>query len=207
MRPFSPALAAFVLLAGAGAPASALTMSPNPLALSVLGPPVTGTLELVSQNSGVPSGGTVQYGSVAAGDLTFVFEIFVASWSGSAGDPWYAIESSGTISGAGVIPGSDADIEVAADPSPYAGVAMVFDPNAGFIPGLVPGQNYDNFFVSFSELAVGDTLDVLICGPDLVQGGFSCFSFSEASIVPEPSTALLVAFSGLAALALRRRLG
>lgn len=206
MRPFSPALAAFVLLAGAGAPASALTMTPNPLAFTA--PPVTGTLELVSQNSGVPTGGTVQYGSVAAGDLTFVFEIFIDSHT-AAGDPFYAIESSGTISGAGVIPGSDADLEVAADPSPYAGVALVFDPNAvGISPGLVPGQTYDRFFVSFSALAVGDTLDVLPCAPDIVGGGFGCpLSIAEASIVPEPSTALLVVIAGLAALALRRRLG
>jgi hypothetical protein len=200
----APILLALVLVLAGSRTAVGLSIVPDPLGLSGA---ATGSLDLLAVVTGVPAGGTVQFGSVSGSDTTLVFGLSISSHE-AGGDPFYALVSSGTIVGAGVIAG--ADLAVAPDLSifdpPLSEAAVVGDPAGDFDVGVVPGQVYDPFFVSFSSLSPGDTLSVLPCTAFPFASCVAELELGEASVVPGPPTSALLLLGAAFALGRGRRL-
>lgn len=169
----------FALLVHAGE-ASSLTITPNPVNLSI------GELHLVGVATGLPVGGVIHFGSVGSDDTTLLFQ---ASFTASASDLTFVgpIFFTTSFGGGGTIPGPNFDVTVL---SPSFGVAQIQE----VIPARV---TTDIFFLSLSPFQIGDGVSVRLQSPGrLVASGFT--------IVPEPSTALLLA-TGLCGLQLAYR--
>ena len=185
-----PSLPRAVLVAaaslGLAAPAAGLGISPDPFPFDAFGSNF-GEIRLVAVVSGLPSGGSVGDGSVAGTDTTLVLEYV----SGPAGaGPSLQIDSTGTMTAIGWIPGPDPDVLAMTLTSSFiAGI----DFDVGAISGA--GEAYDPFFLSFSSVAPGDTLDFIYN---------AALNFPGLTIVPEPGTAVLFG-SALLAIAARGR--
>ncbi len=177
--------------------ASALTLSPNPVAFSN-GTDI-GTITLVGTATGVPVGGTVVVGTVGVGDITLIFQVTVTGGAlesvgvgatGLSGPPFLSSTGAGRIAGANV------------DVTTVTGTAgtRIFDFDSdGDLDG---GQTSDLFFVSWSSLSDAGDRKVNF----MVNGSVgSDFTVSGVVVAPEPALAVLVAVGALALFGARHR--
>lgn len=200
-------LAALLLLSISGGSASALVITPNPIPLigtGKLGSSIVASIELVDSVLGIPIGGVVSFGAIAPSDLSLVFRISVDSSSDPVAVFGVGAATSAVafpllpLSGAGVIPGPDANISlfyISPDPS----VAITG-------ASLLPGTQSDLFFVAYStppgvgevvRVAADDTLIAPFC-----DNGFCVQNYG--TVVPEPASSELLEV-GLIGLALLQR--
>jgi hypothetical protein len=184
------AIALIALVLGAAAPARALGLAPESLALPV---PFGGIIEFLGAQKGIPPGGVVLSSDLSnPGDAdTFIFRL---SLGGSSAEVF------GQINGVdvcqitvdceiafGTIPGPDFDVYGSVFTTPL----VRFNGELGGIPA---GSVTDPFFVSFEAGYV--ELGELIVFQDLVFPGTDLGFFT---VVPEPTSAALLGL-GLAAL-------
>ena len=201
-------LTAVLLLSLSGESASALVITPNPIPLigtGGLGGSIVASLELVATSTGIPVGGVVSFGSVAPTTTSLVFRVTVDA--SSAPVFYFLVAAEATFplvppllafSGAGVIPGPDADVALTNIPT---------DPSVKVTGPSAAGDVSDLFFISYpTPPAVGqfvlggvDEVDFFFgaCGPS------PCVQ-NHATVVPEPGSSELLAV-GLTGLALLRR--
>jgi len=177
----------FALGMGLSGTARALAIDPDPRSFNDSG--VAGTITLTASVNGIPSGGSVELGSVDASDITLVFEVSVTTGTlngvGAAAflPPFGA--GSPSLEGAGVIDNSGEDVTgVSASGSNGA----VFEFLSGGSGTLSAGETSDEFFISYESLATDGSLVVnfMISPAD----GSSDFTVTS-TIVPEPGLAVL----------------
>jgi hypothetical protein len=194
-RPFTFAVIAASSLLGA-VPASALTMSPNPL--SLVNASLAGEIELVDVVTGLPAGATVQGGSVGASDTTFVFQAHVFDQPVIGLNGWNIIAlalapvgSSG--SGSNVPPTAAGIVGTPTNLSLFSLAGIQF---RGGVPELTSS---DLFFVSYaSPVAADGSLELRF-----VAGEGVTFVAGSALVVPEAGPALLLALAGALGAVLR----
>jgi len=163
-------LAALVLLSDR---ASAIDLSPNPFLLKGTGSgggDIEASVRLVGTSTGVPPGGVTKFGSISPTDTSLIFRVRVHG--GSAPVKYFLLGADTTypplppmlsISGGGVIPGPDVDVEVALWPT---------DPSV-YVTGLSENGVSNDFFISFPTApAVGQF--VLAGTNDEALGGPAC---------------------------------
>ena len=177
---------ATVAVALVAAPASGLSIIPNPVSLNNAG--IVGSIELVDVVTGLPAGGVVGDGTVGASDTTLVFEADVVA--SSPFDAWGFI-----FLGLRLVGGSSFIA-----PTATGGVDPDFNLTEGFIQagnsaiftgGVDEGTTSDLFFVSYaSPLATDGSLELFFRAGEGIT-----FADGTALVVPEPGTALLLALS------------
>jgi hypothetical protein len=185
-----------ILAASLAAPALGLWIAPAPVPM----PPYTGVdptfqaeAHVLAVFTGMPTGGVLLAGSVAATDVTVVFDLELDAGAAQSGGFFVVTHPDApTISwtGMGWIPGPDLDLTGAG-----IGSYATFGP-AAF---LAPGQSTDIMFVSTAVLPVFADFEFVIVG---ASDGEEAVGF--ATVIPEPTTGLLL-LAGIAALALRAR--
>jgi hypothetical protein len=166
--------------------AQALTITPNPLVFLAGVQPaiVSGNAELVDVTVGVPSGGVVLEGTVAPTASTLVFRVRLDSSSAQTGPVGLFLAWSLPLSlfadalGGGWIPGAGKDVVSVLRTRTMESLHFVFADG-----GLTGGEEGDLFFASFSELAVGQAVG-LVVRPALSGAAAETFT---AEVVPEPS--------------------
>jgi len=192
---FSALLAAGVLLgAGWAGTASALTIDPNPVSFD--NGTVSGTITLIADANGVPSGGSVEVGSVDPSDISLVFQVSVTAGTlngvgVSAFDTTFTAQP--VVAGAGVIAGTGDEAVSAVGQS---GSTIIFDFLSGGVGTLDAGEISDEFFVSYESLVTDGSISLNFMISPEAQ---SDFTVTSSVVVPEPAT-LLLAFAGLAGL-------
>ncbi len=174
-------------------------MVPDPVDLD----PTTGSIgsiTLVGTATGTPAGGAVLLGATGVSDITLIFQataitsnvlevIGVAVLVPSFG-PFESPTGAGTIAATG---------DVAVNLVTAQIDARLFDFRQTGVPGIALGQTSDQFFVSYTSVAIDGSLNVLFM-TDPVTGGL----FNNGAVIPEPSTALLLGFGLLGALGVAR---
>lgn len=179
-------LIVFAISLLASGPAWAISISPNPLPLYG---PDEAALNLVGAGVGLPAGGVVLDGTVAAGDIVLAFEfeaypsaVFLPAgtfeWNYAVGSP-----ATPTMTAVGTVLGPGLDIASATAGAP-GGLSL-----AGV---LDPGTTSDVFFIAFATSPVGAEIDFSGLGGLLPLGSFT--------VVPEPTTSLLLLVAGAACL-------
>ncbi|MHC4990111.1 MAG: hypothetical protein ACYTGC_03945 [Planctomycetota bacterium] len=189
------------------ASAGLMTMDPNPVQFDngSAANPISGWIELVSVEQGVPDGGTVLAGSVSETDITLVFQIMVTE--GEVFSVGIGVFDTNTFSGvpstgAGWIPDNPDWVDITGVSGTAGTRVFTFDNDAdgeGNDNGrLGAGETSDLLFVSYSSLVFDGSqfLNFMIIdgGPD---------PFVSVPLVPGPAS-LLVLGMGAAALAGRR---
>jgi hypothetical protein len=171
-------------------PVAALTISPNPIQFNESG--LVGSLDLLDVVLGVLTGGAVDDGSVGATDTTLVFR--ATAVESFPQDTWTLVRLSLQQDGTTLLP--------------IAGVGRI---SSGGFCSIFPapsftdcgpvaeGQSMD-FFVSYSAPIAEDGSVIL----QAVVGEGVTFAFGQATVVPEPALAGLLALAALT-LGWRRR--
>lgn len=169
------------------APATALSITPNPLDLTDFDEQAVARVTFVGSVTGVPTDGITLRGAVAPTDVSLLFTVEYLALSLGPLAQVQVIRSSGSWSAVGWIPGSDANWS-----SSFAlGQISSFD--------LDTGGTSDVFFLSTASIPDGTSLDFYFQGYHGVPYGTG-----TATVVPEPATLALFA-AGLAIVATRRR--
>lgn len=183
-------IAAVVLVVALGTPAAA-TIAPNPVDL-MESTQLSARITLVGTTTGLPAGALMMDGAVGASDVTLLFEVeYIAS--GISPLAFVQIARTGGWTGMGWVPGPNEDWSDFFSNSGFLG------DTARFISDILfTGETSDVFFVSAASLAAGETLSFSFQGYHGVPYGTA-----NASWVPEPATAALVA-GGLALLGATR---
>lgn len=187
-------LVALLWLVGFVPAASAGIIVPESISFTAGGE--SGTIDFLGHSIGLPSGGVVLDGSVGASDDVLIFTVSLTS--GEVRDFTFEFLTLSSTA-AGVIQVGDVDMERVNPLAP--GYEFEFRPDA-----LLGGQTSNPFFVSFSSLTDGASLDFVL---NFKNGGPAEGSMT-VTLAPEPSTALLLGLglacvSGLARA--RRRKG
>jgi PEP-CTERM motif len=186
-RSFGAALVTAVLVwAVLPASAQALSLTPDPLLFDLSGQGainvLKGTIDVIGFTTGVPSGATYA-GSISPTDVTILFQASSDPASDLSIPNFYVTTVGATESGRGTIPGPNEDVS--------ANGGATFD----FPNGLDGGETTDIFFISFSSIAPGATINWEIV----------VIPIGQQTAVPEPGTALLVLSAVGFATAWRRR--
>lgn len=172
-------------------PATALSITPNPLDLTYFGEEVVARVTFVGSVTGVPADGITLRGAVAPTDESLLFTVEYIAQSISNLGFVGVTRSSGAWSAVGWVPGSGVDWSEALQL--VRGTAQTFS-------GLLDtGDTSDVFFVSTSSIPDGTSLEFYFQGYHSVPYGTG-----TAVVVPEPATLALVA-AGLAIVARCRR--
>ncbi len=175
----------------AAAPATALSITPNPLDLTFFSPDVVARVAFVGETTGAPAGGITFRGAVAPTDVTLLFTVEYVAQSISNLAQMQLTRSSGTWSAVGWVPGSGID---------WSDSFQLVGGTAHLFSGLLDtGDTSDVFFVSASSVPVGTEIEFQFQGYHGVPYGFG-----TATVIPEPATLALLG-AGLAILATRRR--
>lgn len=186
LAPLGLALAAAIwLVAGAAAPASALSISPNPVVFD--NGSVSGTITWIETATGIPSGGTQLAGTTGVSDLSLVFEVTLDAGSDSidsVGVGIFLVNSTG----AGTIAGTG-DVAIGSV-SGTAGTRIF-----NFTGDLDAGETSDRFFISYASLSEGQSVTFMISPAD----GSADFTVTSTLVaVPEASALMLLGIAGLA---------
>ncbi len=184
LAPLGLALAAAIwLVAGAAAPASALTIDPNPVVFD--NGSVSGTITWIETATGNP--GTQLAGTTGVSDLSLVFEVTLDAGSesiDSVGVGIFLVNSTG----AGTIAGTG-DVAVGSV-SGTAGTRIF-----NFTGNLDAEETSDRFFISYASLSEGQNVSFMISPAD----GSSDFTVTSTLVaVPEASALMLLGIAGLA---------
>jgi hypothetical protein len=193
LAPLGLALAAAIwLVAGAAAPASALTIDPNPVSFFQITDEdtdafVSGTITWIETATGIPSGGTQLAGTTGVSDLSLVFEVTLDAGSDSidsVGVGVFLVNSTG----AGTIAGTG-DVAVGSV-SGTAGTRIF-----NFTGNLDAEETSDRFFISYASLSEGQSVTFMISPAD----GSADFTVTSTLVaVPEASALMLLGIAGLA---------
>lgn len=198
-RPVIGLLSAAVLVLSANA-SHGLSVDHTTTLFNVGNGQYVGSTSLIALTTGLPSGGVILDGSVSATDWTAIFEISLEPQSAFGLQAWVQrtlLNGTGlTITGAGVVPSSAANLSLAGACSSETNGG-----NACIFQGFAPNETSEQFFVSMAGLAAGQQLTV----NNGSRFGATLGQFNIVE-VPEPSTALLMGI-GLAALGTRSRSG
>lgn len=191
------ALASALALLLAASPALALSLSPDPIALSGAG--ATGTLRLRAVTTGIPDTAVatpIGGAAPSVADVTLVFSLEMGPSRSLAGA--VVFDPGATVKAAGWLPGSEPDarrdVSVAVGSSGLVGF--------GFEGGIGDGEVSDDFFLTFAAAPVGAPLRVGLSGYGPSSTLFTVLR--PFTLVPEPTSALLVAL-GLSGLRAQRR--
>jgi hypothetical protein len=183
-----------------------MTMDPNPVQFNnnSASNPISGWIELVSVETGLPAGGTVLAGSVGANDITLVFQIMVDEgevFSVGIGIFDTAASAGVPSTGAGWIPDNPDWVDISGVSGTAGTRVFTFDNDAdgeGNDNGrLSPGETSDLLFVSYSSLVFDGTQFVNFM---IIDGGPD--PFVSVPLVPGPASLFVL---GLGAAALGRR--
>jgi hypothetical protein len=190
-RGFGILLVAFSFGSIATQPASALSITPNPLDLTYFDEEVVARITFVGSVTGTPTDGITLRGTVAPTDVSLLFTVEYIAQSISNLGFVGVTRSSGSWSAVGWIPGSNVD---------WSDAFQLVGGTAQLFSGLLDtGDTSDVFFVSASSIPDGTSLEFYFQGYHGVPYGTG-----TATVVPEPATLALVA-AGLAIVATRRR--
>ena len=191
------ALVLSLTLAGS---AKALTIVPDPVDLDP-GSGSIGNITLVGTSTGLPSGGTQLLGTTGAFDISLIFQATATTSN--------VIEVIGVAvlvppfgpflspTGAGAIPATG---NVAVSLVTAQIDARLFDFRDTGVPGIDLNETSDQFFVSYTSVAIDGSLNVNFMIDPVTGGLFN----NGAVIIPEPSTALLLGFGLLVVLGVAR---
>jgi len=190
-RSFGVLLLSISIGSFAATPATALSMTPNPLDLTYFGEELVARVTFVGSVLGAPTDGITLRGAVAPTDVSLLFTVEYIAQSIAPLAQLQMIRSSGAWSAVGWIPGSNVD---------WSGSFQLVGTTAHIYSfDLDTAGTSDVFFVSTPSIADGTGLDFSFQGYHGVPYGLA-----TATVVPEPTTLPLVA-AGLAIVATRRR--
>lgn len=186
-RGFGILLLAISIGSIAGQPASALSITPNPLDLTYFGEELVARITFVGSVTGAPTDGITLRGTVAPTDVSLLFTVEYIAQSIAPLAQVQVLAPSVSWSAVGWIPGPDVDWST----SFSLGHIASFE--------LDTGGTSDVFFFSAASIPDGTSLEFYFSGYHGVPYGTGA-----ATVVPEPTTLALVA-AGLAIVATRRR--
>ncbi len=193
-------VAALVLSLTLAGSAKALTIVPDPVDLDP-GSGSIGNITLVGTSTGLPSGGTQLLGITGVSDITLIFQATATTSNViEVIDAAVLVPPFGPFlspTGAGAIPGTG---NVAVNLVTAQLDSRLFDFRQTGVPGIALNQTSDQFFVSYTSVAIDGSLNVLFMIDPVTGGLFN----NGAVLIPEPSTALLLGFGLLGVLAVAR---